>query len=377
MMSQDMSQDMSQNIKKKKITIIARGASTGGSGKVSASIANYLSEAGYRVTYIALVYPEIDYPLDKNVRYIRYAKKKEGKFPSLGKNMFLLRFLRRHKPDVVLSFMNNPVFLASLLVRCKFIFSLRNDPASVNSGKIERLIRHIEYRRASRVVFQTPGARDYFSKKIRKNSVVIGNPVRGDLPYWKNYGKTTAVPDRETKTIISTCRLEKQKNIPMLLNAFAAFSKNHPDYRLQICGAGPLQEKMEDLAAELKIKDVVSFLGFRTDAPELVAAADIFTLTSNFEGLSNSMLEALAIGIPSVCTDCPPGGARLYVNDHENGILVPVNDPDAVVKAWEELDKVPSLGESFSQKSVAIRETLAADTILEQWERVIRESMEK
>ena len=102
--------------------------------------------------------------------------------------------------------------------------------------------------------------------------------------------------------------------------------------------------------------------------------AMIFTLTSDYEGLSNSMLEALAIGIPTVCTDCPPGGAAEYITNAENGFLVPVGGKKEIVEAWTRLAKDEDLRCAFSKKSMTIRDELEMNRIIEKWHLLIENS---
>ena len=354
---------VSDKSKQKTITIIGLGASTGGSGKVSSMIANHYAEMGYQVNYIALVYQSVDYYVDERVNYIYFNPDKKKRSPSWEKNLFVYRFLRKNKSDYVISFLTNPVFFSSIFIDSHFIFSLRNDPNSVNTNTIDRIIRNFEYSRADCVVFQTPGAQKYFSNSIQRHSIIIGNPINSTLPYWKDY--------EHEKSIITTCRLDKQKNIPMLLKAFKLFHDKHKDYSLKICGIGPLKGEMEELVKQLNLVDAVQFLGFRNDVAQLVAQSSIFALTSDFEGLSNSMLEALAIGIPAVCTDCAPGGAALYISDHHNGILIPVNDHIALCNAWEEIIGDKSLENDMSYNAVNIRKVLNQETILKEWDKVL------
>ena len=97
----------------------------------------------------------------------------------------------------------------------------------------------------------------------------------------------------------------------------------------------------------------------------------MFVSSSDYEGLSNSMLEAMAIGLPTVCTDCPVGGARMVIRDGENGLLVPVGDREALAAAMCRVADDRALAETLSQNGRTLREKLSIGVIADEWERLI------
>lgn len=123
----------------------------------------------------------------------------------------------------------------------------------------------------------------------------------------------------------------------------------------------------------LRLDDCVSVYPFVDNIHEKVLKASMFVLSSDYEGLSNSMLEAMAIGLPSVVTDCPCGGAAMVIRDGVNGMLVPVGDANAMYMKMRELINHPQTAASISREAVAIRETLNARKITEEWIQVIGE----
>ena len=109
----------------------------------------------------------------------------------------------------------------------------------------------------------------------------------------------------------------------------------------------------------------------KPDIHTIVRDAAMFVSSSNYEGLSNSMLEAMAIGLPTICTDCPCGGAGMVIRDRENGLLVPVGDTEALCRALSEVAEDPALADKLSKNAVKIRDDLSVQRILEKWENVI------
>ena len=93
----------------------------------------------------------------------------------------------------------------------------------------------------------------------------------------------------------------------------------------------------------------------------------MYVNSSDSEGLSNAMLEALAIGLPCICTDCPVGGARATVKDGENGILVPVGDETALAAAMTRIAEDPALAAKLSANAALLREALSQERVTERW----------
>ena len=104
---------------------------------------------------------------------------------------------------------------------------------------------------------------------------------------------------------------------------------------------------------------------------EKMKSAVIYVSSSNYEGISNAMLEALAIGVPVICTDCPAGGARTYIQDGINGYLVPVGDEDALCEKLNELYRDKKIQDRFSEGSKRIRSDLSMEKIGAKWEMLL------
>ena len=153
------------------------------------------------------------------------------------------------------------------------------------------------------------------------------------------------------------------KNHELLFNAFADFSKQFPEYELHIYGQGELEQKLKEHAKDLKISDKITWHGFRKDVTEEIKDAGMFISTSNYEGISNSMLEALAMGIPSICTDCPIGGARSYIEHGKNGLLIPVRDKDALTKAMIQIASDDSFADKLSENAAKLRDKYSVNSI--------------
>lgn len=149
------------------------------------------------------------------------------------------------------------------------------------------------------------------------------------------------------------------------------FGKSGRTINFRFTEKGELKEALVRYAEQLGISEAVKFHGFSSEIHKIMAGSAIYVSSSDYEGISNSMLEALAIGIPAVCTDCPVGGARMYIRDGENGYLIPVGDADVMADRMLALMEDKKLGESFSKESVKIREELTDDRIFGMWKALL------
>ena len=280
-----------------------------------------------------------------------------------------LRNKLQAEPDcVVIAFLQPAIPIALLAARGlpnRVIFSERCDPNRLMKKRYGRKFIEKYYRRADAAVFQTTYARDAFPAHIAEKGVVIPNPIRAGLPEpWRG---------ERDKTVSTFCRISLQKNLPVLVEAFAGFRKACPDYRLRIIGDAPneegraVTEALQKQIAALSLADAVEFIPFRQDVHELILKDAMYVNSSDYEGISNAMLEAMAIGLPCVCTDCPVGGARATIRDGENGLLVPVGDPAALCRAMQRIAENPALADALSENAAALRGELSLEKIAKRW----------
>lgn len=348
----------------KRIAIIAHGLSNGGAERVAAALANQFCMAGNDVLFIAVYSSEKEYELKNMIKYIYIDVRQKNKLKKLiDRSKKIDKELKKFKADIAISFIINETIITGILSTVPLIYSLRTDPARLLSNPFHKILCHYLYRKAKKIVFQTPGARDYFNQEIQMKSVIIPNPLVSNLPLWDE--------DGHDKVIVTACRLTKQKNLEMLIRAFAKFHQSHQDYLLKIYGEGALLEELRQLCFKLNVADYVEFPGHSREIHQIISKSEIFVLTSDYEGLSNSMLEALAIGIPTICTDCSPGGAAMFIKDFENGMLIPVGDSKELRNRFCLLTDHPEIEHKLSQNSRKIRTELDEHVIFQRWNNLI------
>lgn len=351
----------------RKIVFIISSLGSGGAERVVCSLANELTERGYQIEIILVANGHMAYNLSDKVKLVCLSCEERhmglnGLQRTFKRIAEIRKAIKQSRADVAVSFMsdtNIDVCFAACGLKTKVIVSERNDPAIDPASRMKRILRKIAYCRGNGFVFQTPDAQAYFSHRIQKHSCIILNPLTSELP----------IPyegDRE-KRIVAVGRLTKQKNYPMLFGAFSEFIRTKPEYILEIYGEGPLEN---DLQADLRRKNLhnrVVLKGFCKDVHQQIRTAAFFVMTSDFEGMPNALIEAMALGLPCISTDCPCGGPRMLIHHGENGLLIPVKDQQALVNAMYQMAHDPKAAAQMGRNACRIKEQVQLDTITDQW----------
>ncbi len=349
---------MKEFVKSKRILFITNRLSGGGSERVLTTIANELSKNN-NVSILSIHKGEM-YAISNNIKILTLSSEKN----KIDRILKIRKIIKRIKPNIIISFeyhINMQVCIANIGIKNKLIISERNDPNV--KGNNYKHIRNALYRFADVLVCQTNDAKNYFPKSIQKKSVIILNPLKKDLPVpWKG--------ERE-KVIVNFCRLEKQKNIELLINAFEIVQEKYKDYKLHIFGEGEEKNNLLKIIKNKKLEKKVYIYPFDNNIHEKIRKYSLFVSSSDYEGLSNSMLEAMAIGLPVICTDCPCGGARMVIKNNENGILVPVGDIDSMSNSIIEVLSNKEKREYLSKNASLIKEKISSDKIIEKWLEII------
>lgn len=341
-----------------KIVFVIPDMPGGGTERVVALLANEYSKRGISVAILLFAGNERAYPLDPQIEVVSVGGPSEGDLLTRFLRLWRMRqFYRNNKNCKIWAFSAmGAVFsaVASLGQRHFFLVSERNDPSRYE----HRRIRDFFYCFADVVVCQTPDAVEQFSQKIRRKSVVIPNPLQvTESPFFG---------ERE-KRIVAVGRLNVQKNHSLLLRAFASFIENHTDYILEIYGRGELEQELRRLAFNLKIDQKVVFKGFSEHILSDIRTAAMYVLSSDYEGISNSMLEAMALGLPVIATDCPIGGARMFIKNGVNGFLTPVGDVQSLARAMGRLADEAALAEQFGREAMKLKEELTVAKIADRF----------
>lgn len=338
----------------------------GGAERVTTLLANQFSEKGYKVVLVVFSRKFNDYPVEERVEVV-YLPENENKIIDIaGKIRELRKIIKAENPRFLFSlgFSYRYLFVGRLLPMGKFILSERNAPQQHNSNRMDLQIVKYCLRRAYRVVFQTRDEADFYDPTIRGKSVIIPNPIKENL--------IDVYTGEREKRIVAVSRLALQKNITMLLDAFKLLMKRHPDYALEIYGRGPMEEELKQYAKALGIEERIRFMGFTNDVHDRIRTAAMYVSSSDYEGISNAMLEAMGLGLPVVCTDCAGGGSKEFVITGQNGLLTPVGDAKAFSEAMTYVIEHPNAFEGIEEQAMWLRQSLTIEKITGQWEALLK-----
>ncbi|MBQ8319646.1 MAG: glycosyltransferase [Clostridia bacterium] len=349
----------------KKIIFFSGAMGRGGAERVISILSEAYAKKGWKVKIATVLHSQVDYVLADGVEVVDLSPKegiKKGLFKTLKK---IRRFVKEEKPNVVVAFMAQICLLVGFAlkgIKTPLIVSERIDPSQVKRSFLYKKLLNNTYQKSDVVVFQTERAKNYFNKKIRDKSVIIANPIKVN----------TEIVENGKRRIVTAGRLEKQKNQKMLIAAFAEFKKTHPEYSLTIYGEGPLRGELEAQVKALALTDSVELPGNLLDLHEQMKDAQIFVLPSDFEGLSNALLEAMMMGFPVVSTDC--AGSDEVIKNGENGLLIPVSDEGALLEALNKLADDPVLRTRLSQNARLSVEPYKTENIIQKWEDAIEKA---
>ena len=356
----------------KNILFITNSLGFGGAEKMLTFVAGQLQQRGHSCGIINLnTVPDYVNKQQQTIQKGIVVFAVEKPTPKTNKNIHYIREIKKvakaFKADVLIGFTEFPNLYAKIvgtLLGIPSVMSERGDPAQTGVGKGIKNRIVLEFINRSRGgVFQTEGAKAFYGKGLQRRGVVIPNPifVTGEIPNVAQY-------ERE-KSVVSVARLDNfQKRYDVMLDAFKLFSDKHPDYVLKLYGKGSDEELIRTWVSDRNLDDKVLFPGLTKQPMQDTCRDGMFLITSDFEGISNSLLEAMAAGLPCVSTDHTPGGARLLITDHENGLLAPIQDPEALAKAMCEFAENPALAEKCGNNAKAVVNRFAPDRIIDMWE---------
>lgn len=342
----------------------------GGAERVTCNLASYLAGKGHHVEILTMSEADRQYELDTrvSVRNLLTNSDRKGKIHNAALRIIRLwKYLLQHKTvDAYIVMLPRTIIMLlafKWMTGAKVIASERIDP-SVYSPIISRLLKYYAAR-ADGFVFQTNDARAWYAKRVKHvKNVVIPNAI--NKKFLVDIGNVQKKP-----VIIAAGRLTKQKNFAMLIKAFHVIEGKFPEYQLFIYGDGIEKENLQKLICDLKLDDRVFLQGNTENIIDAYASASVFALTSGYEGMPNVLIEAMALGLPCVSTDCPCGGPRFLIADGKNGLLVPVNDCAAFAKALDKILSSEEFALKLGKEAMKVREILNADKIYLQWEKFV------
>lgn len=338
----------------------------GGAERQIIELSNQMAVRGHEVHLIILAEDKICYNLNSEVKIHSLVESETGRG--------LLRIYRRRKAllallkglhcDITVNFNLQSAYLLAFENKKKIgkiIYSERGDPGDKEYTGLLGLVRSFTLSHIDGFVFQSEGARDYFKNShVLNNCIVIPNACF--LKPQKPFAGT------RRKIIANVGRLSEQKNQALLICAFSMISGVFPDYNLEIYGEGELKNSLNELVKEMNLTQRVFFKGACKDVLDRIKDVSLFVLSSDYEGIPNALIEAMAIGLPCISTDCKPGGARTLIKNGYNGIITSRGNADELSEAMRRLLIDVSYAAKIGDNARAVAEVLSPVSIYNEWE---------
>lgn len=390
-----------------KIIYLLASLGSGGAERVVSLLANRMCEDGHNIQIVCLKYNDVYYTLHDKIKVVAATEHASNRIMEL---FWLRKYIQKEKPDVVIPFTEGVycfTILALLGTRIPIIASERLDPAAMSLPR--KFLKRLLLPYADWLVVQTESIKAYFPKRIQKKTSVIYNPVNDEVfenprmdsrvqsskckgtasydysshDFCHNSSKQTSLTDlvvpkiqsSKLNRIISVARLYPQKNQKMMIEAFAQIADEFPDWQLVIFGEGPLRCSLELLVKSLQLERRVLLPGRTEHVVEELRKSKIFCLSSDYEGMSNSMIEAICVGLPIVTTNV--SGVKELVDDNINGFVVECGNVDRMCSALSSLMGNESLMNCFAQKSFERRRLFQMDVVNNKWNSLINQVSKK
>ncbi|WP_194712678.1 glycosyltransferase family 4 protein [Noviherbaspirillum soli] len=369
-----------------KLLIYLHSLESGGAERVAANLANHWARKGWQVTIATVEAIERDfYELDPRVARIGFGLSGDsrGIVEAAIRNVARIRRLRAAirdiQPDAALAMMTNANVVLALacrgLPRFCAVGSEHIYPAQVSVGRVWDMLRRMHYRDLHAVAALTPECRKWIMRNTSaKQAPVIPNAAGWPLPLQEPVLPPDSLCKPGRRILLGVGRLSYQKNFPLLIDVFARLAPRNPDWDLVILGAGPDHEALRAQAAERGLSERVFLPGVVGNLRHWYERADLYVMSSHFEGFPNTLAEALAHGLPAVSVDCDTG-PRDIIRHGVDGLLAPVGDSSALEEALNQVMADGAQRAQFAARAVEARERFSMERVAGMWESLFSEPL--
>jgi len=343
-----------------RIGVVISAFTNGGAQRVAVTLSKWMNDHGQNCCIIALDESTKNQYDAQDVNLVRL----RDMYKDWGITKRLRMFDSDNSIDVYIVMgvpMSIYVMPALRHSKATVIISERNDPRNFQGKIITKIVSRWLMGKADGFVFQTTDAWNFYNK-YQDRSTVIPNPV-AEVP-----DVQVRIPNEQRKKeIVTAGRLIPQKNHEMLIRAFAKIVSSFPEYRLVIYGEGFLRDSLKGLCRDLGVEQVVDFPGSVNDVHKRFLNSELFVLSSDFEGMPNALMEAMAMGITCISTDCPCGGPKDLVEDGVNGVLIPVGDVDSCAKVIAKCFTDKQMADKLGKNALNVRKKFSKELVCKKW----------
>lgn len=367
-----------------KVLIFIHSLQNGGAERVTANLANYWVDKGWDITVVTFAKRNSDfYTLHPMVQRIALELTNDssnvwaGLWNNLPRIVALRRVLRQVRPDIALGMITNSSVLLALaalgLPNLCSIGTERNHPPQTPLDFQWKILRSCTYGLLNVVTALTSESAEWIKHNTNaRRIVVIPNAVFLPLPIEEPRIIPSVICRSGRKIVLAAGRLNAQKGHDWLIKAFSNLSQKHSDWDLVILGEGSLRTTIERQVQKAGLEKRIFIPGRAGNISEWYETADLYVMSSRFEGFPNSLLEAMAHGLPVVSFDCDTG-PRDIVRHEVDGLLVPSGDVGALTASIDRLMSDPLERQRFAMKAVEVRERFSLKKILGMWEQLFAE----
>ena len=395
-----MSDDRSRRLR---IAMYISSMNRGGAEHVMANLISYFVSSGYDVILVTTHKAECEYTLcgREMTEYSASERKDENGIasakihePESGSDGSLIRYYseideqgkggrisnfrsrcrkleeiwRAAKPDVILSFIGKNNMMAiktAQKFRIPVAVSVRADPELEYPGEAMKIAAKHYYLKAALVIMQTQESIGFFGEQIRKKAIVLRNPIDPKF-------LSCNTDDAREKVIMAVGRCDENKRHSMIIDAFAAVSPRLPGYRLVIYGEGELRNELATKVRDMGMADIISLPGVSDEIWAKMKKSSIFVLASDSEGMPNSLIEAMCMGMTCISTDCPCGGPGMLIEDKINGLLIPVGDQNALERALVFAADNSDNDRNIAHAAQKMRNIYDSEKVYGEWEKQLK-----
>lgn len=342
------------------IIFVLASLGSGGAERVVSLLANKMVAEGHQVEIICLKFNDVYYQTDSRVKVTLAMQQTKSR---LTEFFWLRNYIKKQNPDVVIPFTEGVycfTILSLLGTHIPIIASERLDPAAMSPTR--KLLKRLLLPYADWLVVQTQNIKEYFPQSIQKKTSIIYNPVNDSVfnlpPLQERVGE-------RLNRIISVGRLYPQKNQKMMIRAFAKIADDFPDWQLVIYGEGPLRAELESLVSSFKLQERVLLPGRTENVIEELRKSKIFCLSSDYEGMSNAMIEAICVGLPVISTKV--SGTNELIKDKETGCLVDLDNEMMLSSAMAFLMGNETVRKEMSHRNIIKSNKFNQVSIVNEW----------
>lgn len=360
--------------------IVIHSLRGGGAERVAVDLSAYWQRLGYRVSLVTQMPSNTDaYTVPEGVeRHVMGTAHDsggglQGAIANWRRVRRLRKLIKKLKPDCVLGMMTTASVLAVMAAKglgCRVIVSEHTHPPIQKISESWQKMRRWAYPRAHAVVALTQGTAQWLRDHVPGSRVVvIPNAVRWPL---QEQEPIVPVPEKgERLRLLAVGRLHPVKGFDLLIQAFAMVANYFPDWDLVILGEGEERAALQKQIDTAALQHRIQLVGRVGNIKDWYEQSDMYVLSSRSEGLSNTLLEAMASGLAVVAMDCDTG-PREIIRDNIDGVLVnPPADADALAAHLSDLMARPLKRVALARRAVDVRDRFSVPIVMAQWERLL------